>query len=83
MRANMDLQGTMPWGAEEERVGGLHRDPSLLYPVAEAAALLGISRSNLYCLLRQGKVSSVRIGSRRLVPRAALESFVATLPVAS
>jgi len=70
---------------------GLQGDPrdvrpehdALLYPIAEAAALLGISRSNLYCLMRAGEVRSVRIGSRRLIPRTALESFVDTLPEAS
>ena len=62
---------------------GARPEPALLYPIADAAALLGISRSNLYCLMRAGEVRSVRIGSRRLIPRAALESFVETLPEAS
>lgn len=77
--------------AEVTAVGdGLQGDPkgarpehALLYPIADAAALLGISRSNLYCLMRAGEVRSVRIGSRRLIPRTALESFVDTLPEAS
>lgn len=62
---------------------GARPEAALLYPIADAAALLGISRSNLYCLMRAGEVRSVRIGSRRLIPRAALESFVETLPEAS
>lgn len=77
--------------ADVSAVGdGLQGDPrdvrpehALLYPIADAAALLGISRSNLYCLMRAGEVRSVRIGSRRLIPRTALESFVDTLPEAS
>ena len=63
--------------------GSVRPGPALLYPIADAAALLGISRSNLYCLMRAGEVRSVRIGSRRLIPRTALESFVETLPEAS
>jgi excisionase family DNA binding protein len=58
------------------------REPPLLYPMAEAAALLGISRSNVYQLLRDGRLTSVRIGSRRLIPRASLESFVDGLTAA-
>ena len=59
-----------------------HREPPLLYPMAEAAAMLGISRSNLYGLLRAGRLCSVRIGSRRLIPRASLETFVESLATA-
>ena len=60
----------------------ISREPALLYPVSEAAQLLGIGRTNVYYLMNDGKLASVRIGSRRLIPRAALESFVAELPAA-
>lgn len=58
-------------------------DPALLYRVTEAAALLGIGRTNVYYLMNDGRLGSVRIGSRRLIPRAALESFVEGLAQAS
>jgi excisionase family DNA binding protein len=59
------------------------REPALLYRVTEAAVLLGISRTNVYYLMNDGRLGSVRIGSRRLIPRAALESFVEGLAQAS
>ncbi len=47
----------------------------LLTPV-EAAQLLSISRSKLYELISQGRLTTVRIDSSRRVPREALNEFV-------
>lgn len=71
--------GGLGLGAPHEETG----EAALLYPVAEAAALLGIGRTNVYYLMNDGKLSSVRIGSRRLIPRAALLAFVEGLAEAS
>ena len=51
--------------------------PLLLTPT-EAAAALGIGRSKLYELMRQGRIRSIRIGTGtcRRVPTAALDEFV-------
>jgi excisionase family DNA binding protein len=54
----------------------------LLLKPEEAAAVLGIGRSKMYELLAAGLVESVRIGSCRRVPRAALEVFVEQLRAA-
>ena len=53
-------------------------DP-LLYSTADAASMLGIGRTYLYSLLRDGSLRSVTIGTRRLVPRSELEDYVARL----
>lgn len=59
------------------------RDPSssvplrLLLTMEEAAEAMCLSRSNLYVLVMQGTISSVKVGRRRLVPIAALERFIA------
>ena len=45
--------------------------------VEEAARLLGLGRSNLFKLMESGELRSVKVGSRRLVPRRALEEFLA------
>ena len=58
-------------------------DGPILYRVTEAAELLGIGRTNVYQLMNDGKVRSVRIGHRRLIPRVALEAFVDGLMEAS
>jgi excisionase family DNA binding protein len=56
--------------------------PTRMLSVQEAAGALGISRSLVYELLSSGALRSTKIGRRRLVPREALEAFVADLPVA-
>lgn len=48
----------------------------LAYPVAEAAQLLGVSRSQLYELFNTGDVPSVKIGTRRLVRHEALVAYL-------
>ncbi len=49
----------------------------LLLDVASAARTMGISRSTLYELLSRGELPSIRIASRRLVPRQSIEDFIA------
>jgi excisionase family DNA binding protein len=51
--------------------------PPLSVSVDEAARLLGLGRSNVFKLLESGEIRSVKVGSRRLVPRKALEEFLA------
>lgn len=50
---------------------------ALLFSVAEAAKLLGISRNLAYDLVREGRLPHIRLGRRVLVPRFALEQWVA------
>jgi excisionase family DNA binding protein len=49
----------------------------LVFTVLEAAQLLGISRSFAYEAVQRGEIPSMRIGRRILVPKAALERFLA------
>ena len=37
------------------------------YSIREAAQLCGVSRATLYRLLAQGKITSIKIGTRRLI----------------
>jgi len=69
--------------ARSDEGGFREVERALLYQVSEAAALLGIGRTNVYYLMNDGKLGSVRIGSRRLIPRAALLAFVEGLAEAS
>jgi excisionase family DNA binding protein len=57
--------------------------PKLLLTVEEAAETLTIGRTTMFALIKDGSVRSVRIGARRLVPFASLESFVAELNTAT
>ena len=56
--------------------------PLRMLSVQEAAGELGISRSLTYELLSSGALRSVKIG-RRLVPREAIETYIASLPPAA
>jgi len=49
--------------------------------VAEAAKLLRLARNTCYAAVKRGEIPSVRIGSRLLVPRDALERMLRGRPV--
>ncbi len=57
----------MVTGVAEERV---------TMTVEEAARLLGISRGLAYEMARQGRLPTLRLGRRLLVPRARLERLL-------
>jgi excisionase family DNA binding protein len=50
----------------------------LLNP-AEAAEMIGISRTKVYELLAGGQIASVKIGARRLVPVEKIDEYIETL----
>lgn len=43
------------------------------YSVEEAAKLLGVSRVTMFRRLAEGRIGSIRLGRRRLIPVHALE----------
>lgn len=51
----------------------------LLISVAEARGSLGVGHTKIYSLISSGVLRSVKIGSRRLIPLAAIEEFVTSL----
>jgi excisionase family DNA binding protein len=53
--------------------------PPLLLTVEEAAEYLGVGRSTMYGLIRDGEVESIRIGRLRRIPSDALPAFLARL----
>ena len=52
----------------------------LVYTVAEAGEMLGISRAFAFELVAWGELPVVRLGRRRLVPKAALLTLVGQKP---
>jgi excisionase family DNA binding protein len=42
----------------------------------EAAGRLGVSRAKLYELITAGEIGSFKIGSRRIVPAAAIDQYM-------
>jgi excisionase family DNA binding protein len=51
-------------------------DARLVVTVAEAAKLLGISRSFAYELVKRGELPIVRLGRRQLVPKETLSRLM-------
>jgi excisionase family DNA binding protein len=50
-----------------------------LYRIPEAMAILSISRSAIYRLIRAGRLKTVTEGRTRLVPASAIADYVALL----
>jgi excisionase family DNA binding protein len=44
--------------------------------MAEAATVLTISKRTMTSLVERGRLKTIRVGRRRVVPRAALEEFL-------
>jgi len=55
----------------------------LTIDIPECARLLGISRGTAYTLAAEGKLPTIRLGRRLVVPRAALEKMLAEVGNAS
>lgn len=51
-------------------------DSRLVVTIAEAAKLLGISRSFAYDLVKRGELPVVRLGRRQLVPKKSLSRLM-------
>jgi excisionase family DNA binding protein len=62
----------------ESEVNGNATEP-LLVTAEQAAASLSICRTKVYELLRNGELESVRIGTSRRIPAAALTEYVERL----
>lgn len=54
-------------------------DYSLLFTPSEVAERLRLGKTKVFELLASGEIESVQIGTRRRVPRAALDRFVDSL----
>jgi excisionase family DNA binding protein len=44
--------------------------------IEEAAKACGLSRATLYRLLSDGKLTTIKVGARRLVPVVALDALI-------
>lgn len=48
----------------------------LAFSIEEAAVLVGLGRNTTYELCRAGRIQTIRVGRRWIVPRASLENFL-------
>ena len=52
----------------------------LLYKAEEVAAILGVSRSTVYNLIKEGKIQTVRLGPQLVrISRTEIDRYVANL----
>jgi excisionase family DNA binding protein len=51
-------------------------DDRLALRPTDAAAAIGVSRTTMFYLLKQGEVRSILLGKKRLIPRSELEAFL-------
>lgn len=52
------------------------RDPLQLLTIPQTARILSRSRQQVYKDIRLGRIRVVRLGARRMVPRAELERYI-------
>ncbi len=57
---------------------GIAGAPDRLLSIASAATVLGIGRTALYAELQAGRLRSVKVGRRRLVPSSAVAERMRT-----
>ncbi len=50
--------------------------PDPLVSIADATAIIGVSRTTIAAALADGTLRSVKVGRRRLIPAAALNDFI-------
>jgi excisionase family DNA binding protein len=50
--------------------------PRLALTPEEAAEAIGVGRTTIYELLAGGKIASIRVGRRRVVPVRSIEAFL-------
>jgi excisionase family DNA binding protein len=49
---------------------------AIVASVGEAARMLGVSRASIYRLIGLGKLKTIKIGARRLVPLGAIDAVL-------
>lgn len=53
--------------------------PRRMLTVEQAAEALGIGRTNVFALIKNGELESVRIGRLRRIPADAIDTYLAKL----
>jgi excisionase family DNA binding protein len=66
-----------PTRDEDRREPHSAGDERPAYSVAEAAGALGLSRDMIYQQLRAGRLGSLKVGGRRIIPRHHIDVFLA------
>jgi excisionase family DNA binding protein len=54
-------------------------ETKLLHPIPEACDLLSLGRTKLYSEIKAGRICTVKVGCKTLVPHSSLEKYTAKL----
>ena len=49
----------------------------IMYRPEEAAALMSVSRTAIFGLIRSGDLETIKIGGRRRIPRSSIDAYIA------
>ena len=52
----------------------------VLLSISQTCEITGLGRTKLYEEIRTGRLRSVKVGARRLVPRVAIDEWISGLP---
>lgn len=47
------------------------------HEIPEAARIVGVSRNHMYAAVARGEIPSIRIGHRRVIPKAIIKKLLA------
>lgn len=61
-------------------VGSRPGGPQLASAPVDAARRLGVGRTTIFRLMKEGKLPAVKIGARTVIPEEAITAFLAGLP---
>jgi excisionase family DNA binding protein len=75
-----DADEIEPRSGDSTPKGTITMSDKMAYSVQEAAEQLGIGRTLAYELIREGRLPSIKLGNRRLVPHSDLVAFLEDLP---
>ena len=53
--------------------------PRVMLTAEQAAAVLGIGRTNMFALIKRGEIESVKVGRLRRVPADAIDAYTERL----
>ena len=70
------VRASQPRSTSKPREPPLPPEVALAYRVNDAAKVAGLSRSSLYLLIAEGKLRSVLVAGRRLIPADALRNLI-------
>jgi excisionase family DNA binding protein len=77
IRAAVDELVAALLAAVKEEAAPVVGAPDRLLDIESASAMLGIGRSRLYAEIGAGRLRSIKVGRRRLVPAGAIADFIA------